>query len=35
MSPLARCIAKHLLLLTGKDRIIFEQHLPDGVLKAA
>jgi FdhD protein len=34
MSLLARCTGKHFVLLTGKDRIIFEQH-PDGVPQVA
>jgi FdhD protein len=35
MSLLARCTGKHFLLLTGKQRLLFEPHLIDGVLKAA
>jgi FdhD protein len=35
MSLLARCTGKHFLLLTGKDRLIFEPHLLDGALKVA
>jgi FdhD protein len=35
MSLLTRCTGKHFLLLTGKDRIIFEQQLPDGVPQVA
>jgi FdhD protein len=35
MSLLARCTGKHFLLLTGKERLLFEPHLIDGVLKVA
>jgi FdhD protein len=35
MSLLARCTGKHFVLLTGKDRIIFEQQHPDGVPQVA
>jgi FdhD protein len=35
MSLLARCTGKHFLLLTGKQRLLFEPHLIDGGLKAA
>jgi FdhD protein len=31
MSLLARCTGKHFLLLTGKDRLIFEPHLLDAL----
>jgi FdhD protein len=34
MSLLARCTGKHFLLLTGKERLIFEPHLAD-VLRVA
>ena len=35
MSLLARCSGKHFLLLTGKERLLFEPHLDDSVLKVA
>ncbi len=35
MSLLARCSGKHFLLLTGKERLLFEPHLYDSVLKVA
>ncbi len=35
MSLLARCGGKHFLLLTGKERLLFEPHLYDSVLKVA
>jgi FdhD protein len=35
MSLLARCTGKHFLLLTGKERLVFEPHLSDGVLRVA
>jgi FdhD protein len=35
MSLLARCTGKHFLLLTGKERLVFEPHLFDGVLRVA
>lgn len=35
MSLLARCTGKHFLLLTGKERLLFEPHLADGALKIA
>ncbi len=35
MSLLARCSGKHFLLLTGKERLLFEPHLHDSVLKVA
>jgi FdhD protein len=35
MSLLARCTGKHFLLLTGKERLLFEPELLDGALKVA
>ena len=35
MSLLARCSGKHFLLLTGKERLLFEPHLDDSVLEIA
>ena len=35
MSLLARCGGKHFLLLTGKERLLFESHLGDSVRKVA
>ena len=35
MSLLTRCSGKHFLLLTGKERLLFEPHLDDSVLKVA
>ncbi len=35
MSLLARCGGKHFLLLTGKERLLFEPHLHDSVRKVA
>jgi len=35
MSLLARCTGKHFLLLTGKERLVFEPELLDGSLKIA
>ncbi len=35
MSLLARCNGKHFLLLTSKERLLFERHLDDSVLKVA
>jgi FdhD protein len=35
MSLLARCTGKHFLLLTGKERLVFEPHLLDGALRVA
>src|SRR5690606_23093662 len=35
MSLLARCTGTHFLLLTGKDRFIFDPHLQDGWLRVA
>ena len=35
MSLLARCTGKHFLLLTGKERLIREPHLPEGALRVA
>ncbi len=35
MSLLARCAGKHFLLLTGKERLLFEPHLVDSVFKVA
>jgi FdhD protein len=35
MSLLARCTGKHFLLLTGKQRLLFEPHLIEEALKAA
>ncbi|MES2537629.1 MAG: formate dehydrogenase accessory sulfurtransferase FdhD [Pseudomonadota bacterium] len=35
MSLLARCTGKHFLLLTGKERLLFEPQLLDGALKVA
>jgi FdhD protein len=35
MSLLARCSGKHFLLLTGKERLLFETHLDDSVRKVA
>ena len=35
MSLLARCTGKHFLLLTGKERLIFEPHLLDTGLRIA
>jgi FdhD protein len=35
MALLARCSGKHFLLLTGKERLIFEPELFDGALKVA
>ncbi len=35
MSLLTRCSGKHFLLLTGKERLLFEPHLYDSVLKVA
>ena len=35
MSLLARCTGKHFLLLTGKERLLFEPHLFDSALKTA
>ena len=35
MSLLTRCSGKHFLLLTGKERLLFETHLDDSVLKVA
>lgn len=35
MSLLARCTGKHFLLLTGKQRMVFEPHLLDGALRVA
>ena len=35
MSLLARCSGKHFLLLTGKERLLFEPHLDDSVLEGA
>ncbi|HEV7619676.1 MAG TPA: formate dehydrogenase accessory sulfurtransferase FdhD, partial [Burkholderiaceae bacterium] len=33
MSLLARCTGKHFLLLTGKERLLFEPHLIEEALK--
>ena len=30
MTLLARCTGKHFLLLTGKERLLFEPHLVEG-----
>lgn len=35
MTLLARCAGKHFLLLTGKERLVFEPHLADSVFKVA
>ncbi|NMM20843.1 MAG: formate dehydrogenase accessory sulfurtransferase FdhD [Rhodoferax sp.] len=35
MSLLTRCSGKHFLLLTGKERLLFESHLDDSVLEVA
>ena len=35
MSLLTRCTGKHFLLLTGKERLLFEPHLVDPLLKLA
>ena len=35
MALLARCTGKHFLLLTGKDRLLFEPQSVDGALKLA
>jgi FdhD protein len=35
MALLARCSGKHFLLLTGKERLVFEPELFDGTLKVA
>ncbi|MDB5841564.1 MAG: formate dehydrogenase family accessory protein FdhD [Herminiimonas sp.] len=35
MSLLARCTGKHFLLLTGKERLVFEPQLFDGTLRVA
>ncbi|GAA4018788.1 formate dehydrogenase accessory sulfurtransferase FdhD [Actimicrobium antarcticum] len=35
MALVARCTGKHFLLLAGKERVVFEPHLLDGVLKVA
>jgi FdhD protein len=35
MSLLARCTGKHFLLLTGKERLVFEPHLLDAALRIA
>ncbi len=35
MSLLTRCSGKHFLLLIGKERLLFEPHLDDSVLKIA
>jgi FdhD protein len=35
MSLLARCTGKHFLLLTGKERLVFEPHLFDAALRIA
>ncbi len=35
MSLLTRCSGKHFLLLSGKERLLFETHLDDSVLKVA
>jgi FdhD protein len=35
MSLLARCTGKHFLLLTAKERLVFEAELPEGGLKVA
>ena len=35
MALLARCTGKHFLLLTGKQRLLFEPRLLDGVLQVA
>jgi FdhD protein len=35
LSLLSRCTGKHFLLLTGKQRLIFEPQLIDGMLKVA
>jgi FdhD protein len=35
MSLLARCTGKHFLLLTAKERLVFDAELPEGGLKVA
>lgn len=35
MTLLARCTGKHFLLLTGKERLMYEPHLLSGVMSAA
>ncbi|MGE5622025.1 MAG: formate dehydrogenase accessory sulfurtransferase FdhD, partial [Bacillota bacterium] len=35
MTLLARCTGKHFLLLTGKERLIYEPHLLSGVISVA
>jgi FdhD protein len=35
MSLVARCTGKHFLLLTGRERLVFEPHLLDGALRVA
>jgi FdhD protein len=35
MTLLARCTGKHFLLVTGKERMIYEPHLLDSSLQVA